>query len=841
MRKLLKLGFFLMSSILFIGCAKQEVYEENIQVYSYEEDKDSHVLENEDIKFTLDPSTTYFQVLDKSNGSIWKSNPENAATDPLADPTSQRYLQSTVLLEYTNDRGANTIYNNYQYSIENGSYQITELDDGIQVDYLIGDVEKVFYIPNAISESRLQPYLDKMEGSGARQVRSYYRKIDIDNLRPTDNKSELLAKYPDLENEPVYELRESTQDYLKKTIEEIFAEAGYTIEDYYDDIEAYGGKEEDEKPMFNVSIIYRIEDGDLVIEVPFENMEWTESFRLNKLRVLPYLGAGSTDDEGFIMVPEGNGAIINFNNGRQNQNSYYTQVYGWDYGEERLRKTGENAAAFPVFGISKNGSSMLCMLEDYASVATIEADVSGRRHSYNYANISYTTLHYASLQVSDKTDKAVIVFENEKPTGSITHRYRFIDSDSYTGMAEAYRGYLMDKYPLMTKKEDSGVPVNITLIGAINKIKQRLGIPVSRPVSLTSYEEAYNIIKELNELGFGNMYVKYTGWTNGGLKQFDLNKIKPLKELGKKKDFNHLLEYAEEIDVPIYLDGIVQTVFNKGMFDGFRVNSHVAKYTSREIIKLYDFSPVHFGPDDERKDPYYFVKPEVTIGYMQTLSDYAKEKSTGVSFTDVGDMLGANYDPKNLITRDEVAKMHEEELARIASKGTGIMVNIGNNYALPYADFVTNMEIKGSKFQIIDYMVPFYSMVIHGLVDYSGVPINLSSDYEEQVLRSVESGAGLSFAFMAESTSVLVNSNYTHLYGTDYQLWKDKAIEIHERYEEELGHVFNQYITGHEYLTDGVFVTVYEDGTQVYVNYNYYDVIQDGIEIPARDYKVTWR
>ena len=169
------------------------------------------------------------------------------------------------------------------------------------------------------------------------------------------------------------------------------------------------------------------------------------------------------------------------------------------------------------------------------------------------------------------------------------------------------------------------------------------------------------------------------------------------------------------------------------------------------------------------------------------------------------------------------------------------MVNGSNNYAMPYADFITNMEIKGSKFQIIDYRIPFYSMVIHGSIDYSGDPINLAADYEEQVLRTVESGAGLSFAFMGESTSVLVNSNYTHLYGADYQLWKDKATEIYERYEEELGHVFNQYIIGHEYLTDGVFVTAYEDGTQVYVNYNSYDVTQDGIEIPARDYKVTWR
>ncbi len=840
MQKLLKLGFFLMSSMLFIGCAKQEVYEENIQTYSYEEDKDSYVLENDNVKFTLDSETTYFQVLDKSNNSIWKSNPENVDTDPMADATSQRYLQSTFLLEYTNDRGVNAIMNNFQFSIANGTYQIIELDDGIQVDYLIGDVEKVFYIPNAIVESRLQEFTEEMEATDARQINSYYRKIDINNLRPTDNRGELLAKYPDLENEIVYELRQGTQEYLMKTIEEIFENAGYTVDDYKEDTERFGGKEEDEKAIFNVSIIYRIEDNDLVIEIPFEKLEWTETFRLNKLKVLPYLGAGSTEDEGFIMVPEGNGGIINFNNGKTTQNPYYTQVYGWDYGEARSTLTGENSAAFPVYGISNNGSSMVCMLEDYSSVATIEADVSGRRHSYNYADATYTILHYASLQLSDKTDKAIIVFENKKPTGSISQRYRFIDSDSYAGMAEAYRDYLTDKYPTLTKSQDSNTPINLTLIGAIDKVKQRLGIPVSVPVAMTSYEEAYNIISELNDAGLDNMYVKYSGWTNGGLKQFSLNKIKPVKQLGSKKELKKLIDFVDEINVPMYLDSTVQTVFNDGWFDGFAINDHAAKHASREVIGLYDFSSVYFGPEDFN-DKYYFVRPEVTIEYMQKVNDFAKDKSTGIAFSDVGDILGANYDPKNLLTRDEVQRMHEEELARIASEGTSVMINTGNDYALPYADFITNMDIKGANFNIIDYLVPFHSMSIHGLVNYSGVPINLSSDYEEQVLRSAESGAGLSFSFMAESTSVLVNSNYTHLYGADYELWKEKAIEIYDRYDEELGHIFNQYMTDHKHITDGLFVTTYEDGTQVYVNYNYYDVEHDGLQVPARDYMATRR
>jgi hypothetical protein len=72
-------------------------------------------------------------------------------------------------------------------------------------------------------------------------------------------------------------------------------------------------------------------------------------------------------------------------------------------------------------------------------------------------------------------------------------------------------------------------------------------------------------------------------------------------------------------------------------------------------------------------------------------------------------------------------------------------------------------------------------------------------------------------------------------------LWKDKAYQIYSRYNKELGHTFNQYITDHSQLADGVFVTTYEDGTKVYVNYNNNDYVQDGLTVPAKDYKVEGR
>ena len=185
--------------------------------------------------------------------------------------------------------------------------------------------------------------------------------------------------------------------------------------------------------------------------------------------------------------------------------------------------------------------------------------------------------------------------------------------------------------------------------------------------------------------------------------------------------------------------------------------------------------------------------------------------------------------------------MQQAELERIAAEGMDICITIGNDYVLPYVDFITDMDLNGYRYQIMDYVVPFYSMAIHGMVDYSGVSLNLAGNYQEMVLKSAEVGAGLSFTYIKKDVSVLQDSNYTFLFAAEYDKWKENAYSIYSRYQKELGHCFNQFITDHVSLADGVFVTSYEDGTKVYVNYNYTDFEQDGFIVPARDYIVEGR
>lgn len=83
-----------------------------------------------------------------------------------------------------------------------------------------------------------------------------------------------------------------------------------------------------------------------------------------------------------------------------------------------------------------------------------------------------------------------------------------------------------------------------------------------------------------------------------------------------------------------------------------------------------------------------------------------------------------------------------------------------------------------------------------------------------------------------------MRTQYTYLYGTEYDLWKERTAARYKEYNEALGGVFNQFITGHRTVAAGVTETVYEDGTRVYVNYNYTDYSEGGLEVGARSYTV---
>ncbi len=827
-------------AVIIVKLQPEPVPEPEIEIRGFDDEASEIFLENDDLKFTMDTGTTYFTVEDKNSGKIWYSNPVDADDDPKALPADKALLKSTMILTYGDNIGKWTQYNNYELSIENGLYEIEQNADSIKIRYTIGNVKKEYILPVAVPESRMNELLDLMEKKQQKQVKEYYRKYDIKKLRKTDNKEELLAKYPTLEEEPVYVLIDTAADYLKKKIEDIFASVGYTYEDYEADLARYENKTEQDMPIFNVSMVYRLEGNKLVVEVPYEELEYKSDYPIVTLKVLPFMGAGGTKAEGFIVVPESGGGLIAFNNGKQDQNAYASQIYGWDLASSRKAVVSEPRNAFPVFGICNDGASFVCVSDIGSSFASVNADVSGRYNSYNYANFSYSVLHYDSYAVSSKSSSTFYVYEAEVPHLTVTQKYCFSDKTDYIGMAGVYRDYLLEKYPAMAGSTDSEVPIVIDVLQAVDKVQQKFGVPVSAALPLTTYDETVELADRLSALGLTDCKMRLSGWMNGGIKHDVLNKVKTVSELGSKKKFDNMLSSLKSKGVSVFLDGQFEFAYDNKAFDGFSVFSDSAKMVTREEVELYTYSIIWYG-QETYNDPYYLLRPEHQQEYFNTLKDYAKAKGTGISARNIGYLLNSDFNPKNLYTREKMIEVQRELLKNASAEGEGILINYGNEYAIEYADVITSMDITNSNGAIIDYDIPFYEAALHGIKDYTAVPINLAEDYTLELLKSAEYGAGLSFMFMMEDAGSLQDTFYTKYYGADFERWSGLFEEIYKKYKTSFDGLNSVKITGHSLAGDHCRVTEYEDGTKVYVNYGYADETVDGVTVPARDYVVERR
>ena len=641
-----------------------------------------------------------------------------------------------------------------------------------------------------------------------------------------------------METEVLYVLRDGTNDSLKKKMEQYFEESGYTYADYEADKELDNAEKSSDKPVFNVNMVYRLEGEDLVVEIPLAELEGKDEYPIYSITPLPFFGAGGIEDDGYLLVPEGGGAIINFNNGKLSQNSYYANLYGWDMALGRDAVVHNTRIYYNTFGISEGDDSFLCIMEEGVPYAAVQADISGHFNSYNYANVAYSITPREQYDVSEIANSSVYTYLKQLPDETLTQRYRFVDSGSYVDMAKIYQSYLKDKYTgYLTLNEDTQAPVTVEIVGAVDKVKQIVGVPVSRPLELTTYQEAQAMIEELYDEGFTNMSVKLSGWCNGGINQKVLNRVKTISDLGSKKDLMNTISSAQNLGVDVYLDGVTQYANNSNIFDGFFSIRDSARFLSKERAELFQYSAVTYTEREGWKS-FYLLHPDLAAKMTDNLVAATDRYGAGVSFRDTGMDLSADYYKRNTVSRQAVMQQQETELKDIADTGKKIMINMGNDYAVPYSDVITNMDLQGSEYTILDEYVPFYQIALHGYVNYMGFPLNLSGDSEKSLLNAAEYGAGLYYTVMKESPFTLQNTLYTQYYGADYDTWHDRILSTYTRYNEELGHTFNQEMINHEMLQEDVSCTTYEDGTKVYVNYAHSDVLTPDGTVPARDYLV---
>jgi hypothetical protein len=826
--------------VLFFSCAAETENGRLPVIYSTDAEElgDEIRIENDRLELRFLPQTAEIILTEKGTGVVWRSNPEGGAGDTGADEVTRYLLQSQFSLVYEDNAGMGVTLSSAEYAVAKGMYEYALVDGGIEVNYTVGNIPRIYLFPAALPEERMMALMEKMEPSERSRVEASFRRYDLDNLRPVDNKNALLDLYPDLEDGPLYILRDTVQEFMKVQLEEFFFSVGYTREDFARDSARYR-QADMEKPFFNVSLRYELDGNSLLVSAALDNIKFRPAYPLTQLNILPFFGAAGTADDGYIFVPDGSGALIYFNNGKQNQIAYNNYVYGWDAGLYREAIVSDNKAPYPVFGLWKNGSALMCVIEEGASYAAVRADVSGRNCSYNSVSAQFAVVHGAAMDIESKSDKAVYLYEKEPPPGErILLRFMPCTGEGYIGMAKEYRAYLRERYPDAFKGTGPEVPVAVEIVGAVNKTQHRLGIPFDLPLKLTSYREAELMNSHFASLGWKNLRIKMIGWFNGSVDHSVPSSVNLISELGSKNDFMNLAAAVRKNGYTFYAEGDFLYMRDNTVFDGFNLNADAARYVSFERMESYPYSFVWFGEREWGKLS-YVARP----AYMgRLIENYVKRIDTlGVSaaaFRTIGSTLAGDYNERRRVSRETSMKMQQSLLNDLKEKGKGIWVAAGYVYTVPYADFVADINLTDQGFGITDVSVPFYQIVLHGLVPYAGRAINLAEDYTKNLLVTIERGGGLYFSFMMEETALLQETKFRQFYANEYRKWVGDADALYRRFAKDFEGLWDQTIEDHKMLTRGVTVTEYTDGTQVVVNMGKTAYTYEGVRIGPDDYAV---
>ena len=150
-----------------------------------------------------------------------------------------------------------------------------------------------------------------------------------------------------------------------------------------------------------------------------------------------------------------------------------------------------------------------------------------------------------------------------------------------------------------------------------------------------------------------------------------------------------------------------------------------------------------------------------------------------------------------------------------------------------------NVPLNSSDLSCESYSIPFYQMVVHGYVDYTGAPMNTSADAERTYLASIESGANLYYSFYTSEENPLKETQVgTLMYPTWIGTFYDDIKKQYTEFQSLFQTLRCKLIVSHQRVTNDVFVTTYEDGTEIIVNYGETDYSMNGRRIPANGFEV---
>ncbi len=575
---------------------------------------------------------------------------------------------------------------------------------------------------------------------------------------------------------------------------------------------------------------------DLIKENKPETVGRDSGYKLINIHLLENMGAGGSSDEGMMVVTDGSGAVINYNNGapKGDNNTYESKVYGDDLAVGKL---------YAGAVIEKVTMPVMANINSTAGAGLVMISTDGDPYAIEHAMVTKQTVtdlnscwfEYA-VRTTDKyfmgnKNEPLTVYEtdekNEKfpkiRTGDLsTTYYPIYGSDlSYIDVADVYRKYLTDVVGVQKKTADNDAPFYLTLYGGTVKTQSIAGFPVKIQTVATSYSEALEIIKVLENGGVNNIKIIYEDFNEAGIVGEIAATFQYSSKLGGKGEYEKFKKYVDSKNYDLFPSCDIMEFYKSGNGYSFTLNS------SKQITQAYATQTpfeLAFGLPHLTNDSWTILSPYYFPDIFNKLSDtFRAEKATGISLNQASTALYSDFsrqkeDGSSFFLREDTIKILQAGYKKLKDSGLSIMTENANQYILPYADFIKDVPLYSSNYDIFDYDIPFAEMVLHGLIPYTTKAINRSADADELRMLSLVTGTPIHYEMMYENPNKFADSEYDKLYYTNYKGWMDRAINEYNLFTEIISSISGAKITKYERISAHEIQTEFEGGTTIYVN-----------------------
>ena len=847
-KKILKItvpivAVLLVVSILFLGSSAPKITASEIPKVSkvennrnWSEVKEGIVeLKNDRYTLSLDTASTHFKITDKSTKSVYKS--------VAATPDTEGENQSEIIIEYYDANCTLYKMNSFKNSVSNESAQVFKSDNAIKVVYSIRKSKIILFVPKVLTKETFEELTGKLGSGERRRLRFFYTLYESGaNDKETE---EMKSKYPALEDNSLYILNDSATQTTFEEITSYMNLAEYSREEYISKLKELGIEDDSSENMpaaFNIAVEYKLEENGFKATILSDEIESeSKSYTLTDIQLLPYFASVEKENNGWMLVPDGSGAIIELS---EKRDVNYTQnIYGIDPAIEQDRSSAViQNAGLPIFAMNSTDKAFFAIIESAEAVATVNAQVYGTKfpQSRIYANFSCKAVDTSNAGALRRQNELNLYTKNYVSSDYSVYYILSSGKTTYSDMAKKCREYLIEK-GILGERNKAYSPLFMDVTGYETVDSSFMGISVDKEIIFSDIKGVNKALDTLNKSGINDVSIRLRAYSDGGIFSKAQNGLDINSEIGSLEDLNTLANRLKDNGGRLYLENSISTVFEAG--NGFKKMTHAVRGLKKTVVKGIDYDLVA-GTVQEANFSYLMTSPiffkSLTENFINSFDKKSGPTSVyGYSRSDYGSKLWSDFKVGRQVDRCISIKLSDNAIKTAKDKFASVMTDGSNSYVLKNSDVILNMPLGSSKFSSESYAIPFYQMVIHGYTDFAGPAMNISQDGKTSFLQSLESGAALYFSVYTNKDVFLKETSIgSFTYPTCFDDLKDTIIDYRKQFSNVFGDLYDKTITEHIRVTDKVRVTVYENGKAIAVNYGNEDAVYNGVTIPKNGYAV---